>query len=57
MNIDAHAPSQMVLMGSLALAVLAVLAGTFAIPYLSSWAFWFAIIAYVVLALGVLLKS
>jgi hypothetical protein len=56
-NIEAHAPSQMVLMGSLALVVLAVLGGTFAIPYLSFWAFYLAIIAYVVLALGVLLKA
>jgi len=57
MNIEVHAPSQTVLLVSLVLALLAVIGAAFTIAYLSSWAFWLAILAYVVLALGALVKS
>ena len=57
MNVAVHAPNQTVLLASLGLALLAVIGVAFTIPYLSSWAFWLAILAYVVLALGALLKS
>jgi hypothetical protein len=57
MNIDVHAPGQTLLVVSLVLALLAVLGAAFAIPFLSSWAFWLAIAAYVVLAFGTLVKS
>jgi hypothetical protein len=51
------APTQIVFLISLALAVLAVLGLFINIPVISIYAFWIAIIAYVVLALGCLLKG
>jgi hypothetical protein len=57
MNVEIHAPSQMVLLVSVVLALLAIIGGSFTVAYLSSWAFWLAILAYVVLALGALLKT
>jgi hypothetical protein len=57
MRIDVHVPSQTMLVVSLVFALLAVISVAVVIPYLSSWAFWLAIVAYVVLALSTLLKS
>ena len=52
-----NAPTQMVFLISLALAVLAILALFVTIPVVSAYAFWVAIIAYVVLAAGCLMKN
>ena len=47
-----HAPAMWVFVLSLVLAVLAVVGVFVEIPYLSMYAFWVAVLAYVVLALG-----
>ena len=54
MNIEVHAPSQIVLVVSLALAVLAII-GWFLDS--ADIAFWLAIMAYVAAALGTLVKT
>ena len=54
MNIELHAPSQMVLVVSLALAVLAII-GYF-VDY-TDGAFWISIMAYVAAAGGALVKT
>jgi hypothetical protein len=56
MNIEVHAPSTMVLVVSLALAVLAVI-GYFVSPTGVHISFWVAILAYVVAALGTMVKT
>jgi purine-cytosine permease-like protein len=54
---DLHAPSMWIFILSLAIAVLAIV-GTFkTIDYVSKYAFWVAIIAYGVLAIGNLVKT
>ena len=52
-----NAPTQVVFIISLILAVLALIGHFIAIPFLTAYAFWIAIIAYVVLAAGNLLKG
>ena len=47
-----HAPAMWVSILSLVLVVLAVVGVFVEIPYLSMYAFWVAVLAYVVLALG-----
>ena len=47
-----HAPAMWVFILSLVLVVLAVVGVFMEIPYLSMYAFWVAVLAYVVLALG-----
>ena len=47
-----HAPAMWVFILSLVLIVLAVVGIFIEIPYLSMYAFWVAVLAYVVLALG-----
>jgi hypothetical protein len=47
-----HAPAMWVFVLSLVLIVLAVVCIFVEIPYLSMYAFWVAVLAYVVLALG-----
>jgi len=47
-----HAPAMWVFILSLVLVVLAVVGVFVEIPYLSMYAFWVAVLAYVVLALG-----
>ncbi|MGV3634398.1 MAG: hypothetical protein ACO1NY_08610 [Pseudorhodoplanes sp.] len=51
------APSQVIFLLSLALAIIAILGALVIIPVVTKYAFWIAIIAYVVLALGVLMKG
>jgi hypothetical protein len=51
------APTQVVFIISLILAVLALIGYFVAIPFLTAYAFWIAIIAYVVLAAGCLMKG
>ncbi len=47
-----HAPAMWVFILSLVVVVLAVVGVFVEIPYLSMYAFWVAVLAYVVLALG-----
>lgn len=52
-----NAPTQLVFLISLVLAVLGVLAIFISIPIVSAYAFWFVVAGYVVLALGCILKG
>jgi len=52
-----NAPTQMIFLISLALAILAVLGLFVTIPFVSIYAFWVAIIAYIVLAAGCVMKN
>lgn len=51
------APTQIIFLISLIIAVVAIIGFFVAIPIVSQYAFWIAIIAYVVLALGCVLKG
>ncbi len=51
------APSQVIFLVSLALAIIAVLGALVIIPVVTKYAFWIAILAYIVLALGNLMKG
>ncbi len=51
------APTQIVFLISVALAILAVVSTFVAIPVVSANAFWVAIVAYLVLATGNVLKG
>jgi hypothetical protein len=51
------APSQVVFLISLVLAIVAVLGALVIIPVVTKYAFWIAILAYVVLALGNIMKG
>jgi hypothetical protein len=57
MNIDLHAPTMPIFLVSLVLAVLALLGYFVVIPYITLYGFWIAIIAYVVLAVGNVMKT
>jgi hypothetical protein len=51
------APSQVVFLVSLALAIIAILGALVIIPVVTKYAFWIAVLAYVVLALGNIMKG
>jgi hypothetical protein len=51
------APSQPIFLVSLALAIIAVLGALVIIPVITQYAFWIAVLAYVVLALGVIMRG
>jgi hypothetical protein len=51
------APTRPVFLISLALAIIAILGALVVIPVVTKYAFWIAVLAYVVLALGVLMKG
>ena len=51
------APSQVTFLISLALAIIAVLGTLVVIPVATQYAFWIAVLAYIVLALGALMKG
>jgi len=51
------APTKIVFLISLILAIIAVLGAIVLIPVISVYAFWIAIIAYIVLAAGCVLKG
>jgi hypothetical protein len=55
--IELHAPSQMVLVVSLALAVLALICYLIATPATLGIAFWMLLVAYLVAAGGAILKT
>lgn len=57
MKFHLSAPTQLVFLISLVLAILAVLGLYVNIPFVSLYAFWVIVIAYIVLALGCLLKG
>lgn len=52
-----HAPSMWVFVLSVLIAVLAIVSTFTSIQYVSTYAFWIAIIAYIALALGNLVKT
>ena len=52
-----HAPAMWVFILSLVLAVLAVVGIFVEIPFVSMYAFWIAVLSYVVLALGNILTA
>ena len=52
-----HAPAMWVFILSVVLAVLAVVGIFVEIPFVSMYAFWIAVLAYVVLALGNILTA
>jgi hypothetical protein len=54
---DLHAPAMWVFVLSLVLAILAVISEFVPIPFVSMYGFWVAIVAYIVLALGNVLKT
>ncbi len=51
------APTQAVFLISLIIAIIALIGFFVAIPVVSAYAFWIAIIGYVVLALGCVMKG
>lgn len=51
------APTQVVFFVSLIVAIIALIGFFVAIPFVTQYAFWIAIIAYVVLAAGCVMKS
>jgi hypothetical protein len=51
------APTQVVFLISLIIAVIALIGFFVTIPFVSLYAFWIAIVAYVVLALGCVMKG
>jgi hypothetical protein len=51
------APSQVVFLISLVLAIIAILGALVIIPVITKYAFWIAILAYVVLAIGCIMKG
>jgi hypothetical protein len=52
-----NAPARITFLVSLAIAIIALLGALVIIPVVTQYAFWLAILAYVVLALGVILKG
>jgi len=52
-----NAPTQVVFIISLIIAVLALIGHFVSIPFISEYRFWLAIIGYVVLAAGCVLKG
>jgi hypothetical protein len=51
------APSRVIFLISLALAIIAILGALVIIPVVTKYAFWIAILGYIVLALGTLMKG
>lgn len=52
-----NAPTQVVFIISLIIAVLALIGHFVMVPFVTEYKFWFAIVAYVVLAAGCVLKG
>jgi hypothetical protein len=52
-----NAPSRITFLVSLALAIIALVGTLVVIPVVSQYAFWLAILAYVVLAFGVIMRG
>ena len=56
-NINLHAPSVLIFVVSLVFAVLALIGHVVLIPFVTLYGFWVAIIAYVILAVGVMMRT
>ena len=52
-----NAPSQVVFIIAVILAVLAILGALVTIPFVSAYAFWILVLGFIVLAGGVLMKG
>lgn len=52
-----NAPSQMVFIIAVIIAVIAILGALVAIPFVTAYAFWILVLAFIVLAGGVLMKG
>jgi hypothetical protein len=52
-----HTPSKWIFVLALALAILALIGALAHVPFLTAYAVWLAIVAYVVLAIGCLFKT
>ena len=52
-----HAPSVPIFVVSLVFAVLALIGHVLLLPFVTLYGFWVAIIAYVILAVGVVMRS
>jgi hypothetical protein len=52
-----HAPSVLIFVVSLVFAGLALIGHVVLLPYVTLYGFWVAIIAYVILAVGVVMKT
>jgi hypothetical protein len=52
-----NAPSRVTFLISLALAIIALLGTLVVIPVVTQYAFWLAILAYIVLALGTIVRG
>jgi hypothetical protein len=57
MTMDLHAPSMWLFVLSVVIAVLAIISTFTPIEYVTNYAFWVAIIAFVVLAFGNVVKT
>jgi len=56
MTIELHTPSIAIVVISLLLALIALISVLIVIPIISPVAFWFALIAYVILAVGTMVR-
>ena len=56
-SMNLNAPTQVVFIISLIIAVLALIGHFVAVPFVSEYKFWFAIVGYVVLAAACVLKG
>jgi hypothetical protein len=52
-----NAPKQIIFIVALVIAVLAVLGALVAIPFVTTYAFWLLVLAFVILTGGVLMKN
>jgi hypothetical protein len=57
MNLNLHAPSVPIFVVSLVFAVLGLIGHVVLIPFVTLYGFWVAIIAYVILAAGVVMRT
>jgi hypothetical protein len=56
-TMNLHAPSQWIFLLSVLIAVFAIISTFTPIQYVSTYAFWFAIIAFIVLAFGNVVRT
>jgi hypothetical protein len=56
-DMNLHAPSVPIFVVSLVFAVLALIGHVVLIPFVTLYGFWVAIIAYVILAVGVVMRT
>lgn len=56
-NMDLRAPSVLIFVVSLVVAALALIGHVVLLPFVTLYGFWVAIIAYLILAIGVLMRT